>query len=66
MTPRARPARRHPALLTGVARAVVALVALALVVLQLTLGAAPASAHAELLETDPAEGAVVDDSARPP
>ena len=34
----------------------VALVALALVL----LGAAPASAHAELLETDPAEGAVVE------
>ncbi|HEU4337485.1 MAG TPA: copper resistance protein CopC [Nocardioides sp.] len=56
MTPAARPARRRPALPCGWARLGVALVALALVV----LGAAPASAHAELIETDPAEGAVVE------
>ena len=56
MTSSARSARRYPALLVGGARAAVALVALALVL----LGAAPASAHAELLETDPAEGAVVE------
>ena len=45
-----------PALPPGWARVGVALVALALVV----LGAAPASAHAELIDTDPAEGAVVE------
>ena len=56
MSSSARSARRYPALLVGGARAAVALVALALVL----LGAAPASAHAELLETDPAEGAVVE------
>ena len=56
MTPAARPARRRSALPCGWARLGVALVALALVV----LGAAPASAHAELIETDPAEGAVVE------
>lgn len=55
MTPATRPARRRPALLlrAGVAAA---LFALALVL----LGAVPASAHAELVETDPAEGAVVE------
>ncbi|MCY4725385.1 copper resistance protein CopC [Nocardioides sp. STR2] len=52
----ARPAWRHPSLPPGWARVGVALVALALVV----LGAAPASAHAELVDTDPAEGAVVE------
>ena len=41
-------------------RGVTALVAGALLVLQGLLGAAPASAHAELVETDPAEGAVVE------
>lgn len=48
--------RRRPALPAGWARVAAALVALALVV----LGAAPASAHAELVDTDPAEGAVVE------
>lgn len=47
--------RRRPALPAGWVRVAAALVALALVV----LGAAPASAHAELIDTDPAEGAVV-------
>ena len=56
MTPAARPVRRARALPPGWARVLVALVALALVV----LGAAPASAHAELIDTDPAEGAVVE------
>ena len=56
MTTAARPARCHPALPPGWARVGAALVALALVV----LGAAPASAHAELVDTDPAEGAVVE------
>lgn len=55
MTPYARPAprRRAPHWWGPVAAA---LVALALVL----LGGAPAAAHAELVETDPAEGAVVD------
>lgn len=56
MTSSARPVRRHPALPPGWARVAAALVALALVV----LGAAPASAHAELIDSDPAEGAVVE------
>ena len=56
MTSPARPVRRHLSLPTPWAGAAAALVALALVV----LGAAPASAHAELIETDPAEGAVVE------
>ena len=56
MTPAARPARRRSALPSGWARLGVALVALALV----ALGAAPASAHAELVETDPVEGAVME------
>ncbi|HEX5918046.1 MAG TPA: copper resistance protein CopC [Nocardioides sp.] len=56
MTSPARPVRRHPSLPARWAGAAAALVALALVV----LGAAPASAHAELIETDPAEGAVVE------
>ena len=56
MTSAARPARRLPSLPPGWARVGVALVALALVV----LGAAPASAHAELIDTDPAEGSVVE------
>ncbi|MFC7727134.1 copper resistance CopC/CopD family protein [Nocardioides sp. GCM10028917] len=56
MTPAARPARRLPSRPPGWARVGVALVALALVV----LGAAPASAHAELIDTDPAEGSVVE------
>lgn len=56
MTSPARPVRRHPALPAGWARVAAALVALALVV----LGAAPASAHAELIGSDPAEGAVVE------
>jgi copper transport protein len=56
VTSAARPARRPPALPPGWARVGVALVALALVV----LGAAPASAHAELIGTDPAEGSVLE------
>lgn len=56
MTSPARPVRQHLSLPTQWAGAAAALVALALVV----LGAAPASAHAELIETDPAEGAVVE------
>ena len=52
MTSQARPAWWHRACRPVVA----ALVALAIVV----LGGAPASAHAELVETDPAEGAVVE------
>ena len=56
MTSAARPARRLPSLPPGWARVGVSLVALALVV----LGAAPASAHAELIDTDPAEGSVVE------
>ncbi|HSF35104.1 MAG TPA: copper resistance protein CopC [Nocardioides sp.] len=56
MTSPARPVRRHPALPPGRARVAAALVALALVV----LGAAPAWAHAELIDTDPAEGSVVE------
>jgi len=52
VTPHARPAPRRRALRPVVA----ALAALALVL----LGAAPASAHAELLGSDPAEGAVVE------
>lgn len=56
MTSPARPVRRHLSLPARWAGAAAALVALALVV----LGAAPASAHAELIETDPAEGAVVE------
>ncbi|WP_210504501.1 copper resistance CopC/CopD family protein [Nocardioides xinjiangensis] len=55
MTAAARPARRHRSPSTGRASVAAALVALALVF----LGATPASAHAELIETDPAEGAVV-------
>lgn len=42
------------------ARVAAALVALALALLHVVLGASPASAHAELVETDPAEGAVVE------
>ena len=56
VTSAARPARRPLPLPPGWARVGVALVALALVV----LGAAPASAHAELIDTDPAEGSVVE------
>jgi len=56
VTSAARPARRLPSLPPGWARVGVALVALALVV----LGAAPAAAHAELIDTDPAEGSVVE------
>lgn len=56
MTSAARPARRPLSLPPGWARVGVALVALALVV----LGAAPASAHAELIATDPAEGSVLE------
>lgn len=59
MTHATRPARWRPAHRWWV-RGVAALVAGALVVLQGLLGAAPASAHAELVETDPAEGAVVE------
>ncbi|KQV64927.1 hypothetical protein ASC64_14520 [Nocardioides sp. Root122] len=52
MTLATRPARRHRAL---------GLVAAALVALALVVGfGAPASAHAELISSDPAEGAVVD------
>lgn len=52
MTDHARPARWHGAL---------ALLATALAALTLVLvGSSPASAHAELVETDPAEGAVVE------
>ncbi|PKH43413.1 copper transport protein [Nocardioides alpinus] len=56
MTSRARPAQWHRALPRGWALVAAALVALALV---LGNGAA-ASAHAELVETDPAEGSVVE------
>ncbi|NYE37437.1 copper transport protein [Nocardioides cavernae] len=45
---------------TRPARVAAALVALALCLLQVVLGASPAAAHAELVETDPAEGAVVE------
>ena len=55
MTSAARPARRPLLLPPGWARVGVALVALALLV----LGAAPASAHAELIATDPADGSVL-------
>lgn len=60
MTSAARPARRPPAPRRRWHRGVVALVALALVGLGGLLGAAPASAHAELVSTDPTEGAVVE------
>ena len=56
MTSPARPVRQCPALPSGWARVAAVLVALALVV----LGAGPAAAHAELIDTDPAEGSVVE------
>lgn len=59
MTPATRPARWRPDS-PARARVAAALVALALALLQVVLGASPASAHAELIETDPAEGAVVE------
>ncbi|SEC64381.1 copper transport protein [Nocardioides exalbidus] len=55
MTTYARPARWRRILRTGVGPVLAALVACACVL----LGSAPASAHAELVGTDPAEGAVV-------
>ncbi len=55
MRPRARPARWHRASSLVAA----ALVALATVLAVVMGGAAPASAHAELVDSDPAEGAVL-------
>lgn len=52
----ARPAWRHRIIPRGCALVLAALVALAIVL----SGSAPASAHADLVETDPAEGAVVE------
>ncbi|MCF6378703.1 copper resistance protein CopC [Nocardioides KLBMP 9356] len=56
MTPQARPARWDRAPLRGTGLVAALLVALAIVL----AGVSPASAHAELVSTDPEEGAVLD------